>query len=201
MLLHKLGHMPPVALQGAAGYTIGTGGTGAAGAGYTVGPGGGGIGYAVSSARAGVGYASGTPAGTTVSGSAEEIGNVLRKIGLPSEADQMPQEYPDLADFEQSAAVVNIGGRDWRSGGWYRMGATGTAGAGAAGYTVDTGGTSAAGPRYTVGPGGGGVGYAAGSAGAGVGYASGTPGGTLNTVGVGTAGATEVSTSKGAIGV
>ena len=79
--------------------------------------------------------------------------------------------------------------------------ATGIPNAGAAGYTIGTGGTGAAGVGYTVGPGGGGAEYAIGWAGAGVGYANGTPGGTGNTVAVDTVGAAEVGTSKGAIGV
>ncbi|XP_042467435.1 glycine, alanine and asparagine-rich protein-like [Zingiber officinale] len=72
-------------------------------------------------------------------------------------------------------------------------GATGTASAGVAGYTIGTGGTGAAGAGYTIGPGGGGAGYTADSAGAGVGYVSGTPGGTANTVGVGTTSAAKIA--------
>ncbi|XP_042387816.1 uncharacterized PE-PGRS family protein PE_PGRS54-like [Zingiber officinale] len=85
-------------------------------------------------------------------------------------------------------------------GGGTGNGATGTVGVGA-GYTVGTGGTGVAGIGYTVGSSGGGGWYAVGLTGAGAGYASGTPCGTVNTAGVGTAGAAEVGTSKGAIGV
>ena len=80
-------------------------------------------------------------------------------------------------------------------------GAVGIPNVGAAGYTVCTGSTGAAGVGYTVGPGGGGAEYAISWAGAGVGYANGTLGGTENTVGVDTVGAAKVGTSKGAIGV